>query len=228
MLNPSSDDHQWMQFYHQMDSQGYQASDVAHPGESDHFFDPTTDPGNKPDQKLSASISPASGSSPRLSPRPARRRPRASKRTPARVLNANTNNFRALVQQYTGCPSTAISFKGPVNLNFSNCQPQDGAGTNSSSLYNSTSTSSSTPASASASSYYGQQESLLPQITDLHRGSSFFPVDNFAATSSAGGFFSEQSSMDLQTSVNFGGGFAVMDGNPSVHGLPTRPDSFSW
>ncbi|KAB1200572.1 hypothetical protein CJ030_MR0G006933 [Morella rubra] len=53
--------------------------------------------------------------------KPVRRRSRASKRTPTTLLNANTNNFRALVQQFTGCPSTAISFgnsKGPVNLEF--------------------------------------------------------------------------------------------------------------
>ncbi|KAG2687956.1 hypothetical protein I3760_09G072900 [Carya illinoinensis] len=53
--------------------------------------------------------------------KPIRRRSRASKRTPTTLLNANTGNFRALVQQFTGCPSTAISFgnqRGPVNLNF--------------------------------------------------------------------------------------------------------------
>ncbi|KAI9126677.1 hypothetical protein K1719_002273 [Acacia pycnantha] len=54
--------------------------------------------------------------------RPIRRRSRASKRTPTTLLNANTTNFRALVQQFTGCPSsTAMSFdvyKGPITLNF--------------------------------------------------------------------------------------------------------------
>lgn len=53
-----------------------------------------------------------------------RRRSRASKKTPTTHLNANTSNFRALVQQFTGCPSnitTCVSLKrskGPVNLNF--------------------------------------------------------------------------------------------------------------
>ncbi|KAH7569683.1 hypothetical protein JRO89_XS06G0242000 [Xanthoceras sorbifolium] len=52
-----------------------------------------------------------------------RRRSRASKKTPTTLLNANTTNFRALVQQFTGCPSTPFSFgssksKGPVNLSF--------------------------------------------------------------------------------------------------------------
>ncbi|KAK7303870.1 hypothetical protein RJT34_14787 [Clitoria ternatea] len=54
--------------------------------------------------------------------KPIRRRSRASKRTPTTLLNANTTNFRALVQQFTGCPSTAMStlatHKGPITLNF--------------------------------------------------------------------------------------------------------------
>ncbi|KAJ9183341.1 hypothetical protein P3X46_007206 [Hevea brasiliensis] len=50
-----------------------------------------------------------------------RRRSRASKKTPTTLLNANTKNFRALVQQFTGCNSTTRSFgrqMGPINLNF--------------------------------------------------------------------------------------------------------------
>ncbi|CAJ2677845.1 unnamed protein product [Trifolium pratense] len=56
--------------------------------------------------------------------KPTRKRSRASKKTPITLLNANTNNFRTLVQQFTGCPtttSTAMSFsthKGPITLNF--------------------------------------------------------------------------------------------------------------
>lgn len=57
--------------------------------------------------------------------KPIRRRSRASKRTPTTLLNANTTNFRQLVQQFTGCPSTALSsssslgvHKGPITLNF--------------------------------------------------------------------------------------------------------------
>ncbi|KAE9594284.1 hypothetical protein Lal_00001214 [Lupinus albus] len=57
--------------------------------------------------------------------KPIRRRSRASKRTPTTLLNANTTNFRALVQQFTGCPSTTtmsslIVHKGPITLNFKN------------------------------------------------------------------------------------------------------------
>ncbi|KAF5742371.1 hypothetical protein HS088_TW09G00416 [Tripterygium wilfordii] len=53
--------------------------------------------------------------------KPIRRRSRASKKTPTTLLNANSTNFRALVQQFTGCPRAPISFatqKGPITLNF--------------------------------------------------------------------------------------------------------------
>ncbi|KAJ7969428.1 VQ motif protein [Quillaja saponaria] len=53
--------------------------------------------------------------------KPIRRRSRATKKTPTTLLNANTTNFRALVQQFTGCPRTALSLgvhKGPITLSF--------------------------------------------------------------------------------------------------------------
>ncbi|KAJ8758556.1 hypothetical protein K2173_000277 [Erythroxylum novogranatense] len=54
--------------------------------------------------------------------KPIRRRSRASKKTPITLLKAKPSDFRALVQQFTGCPNGAISFgsrqKGPLNLNF--------------------------------------------------------------------------------------------------------------
>ena len=55
--------------------------------------------------------------------KPIRRRSRASKRTPTTLLNADANNFRYLVQQFTGCRrrSTSISFgnpRGPISINF--------------------------------------------------------------------------------------------------------------
>ena len=37
--------------------------------------------------------------------RPPRRRPRPSRRAPVTLLNTNTDNFRAMVQQFTGFPS---------------------------------------------------------------------------------------------------------------------------
>ncbi|GMN56038.1 hypothetical protein TIFTF001_025161 [Ficus carica] len=62
----------------------------------------------------------AGGTSTTMS-KPIRRRSRASKKTPTTLLNANANNFRALVQKFTGCPKDSLSLadqKGPVNLNF--------------------------------------------------------------------------------------------------------------
>ncbi|KAM1007952.1 hypothetical protein EV1_004397 [Malus domestica] len=78
----------------------------------------------------SATVTEISTSSPggQLTPtgsvsKPIRRRSRVSKKTPITLLNANANNFRALVQQFTGCTasSTSLSFgnqKGPINLSF--------------------------------------------------------------------------------------------------------------
>ncbi|KAK8472383.1 hypothetical protein PHAVU_002G189900 [Phaseolus vulgaris] len=53
--------------------------------------------------------------------KPIRRRSRASKTTPITLLKANTSNFRALVQQFTGSSTTPMSLaihKGPITLNF--------------------------------------------------------------------------------------------------------------
>lgn len=61
--------------------------------------------------------------SPKGVPKSIRRRSRVSKRTPTTHLNANTSNFRALVQQFTGCPRLPFSHgsqKGPINLSFGN------------------------------------------------------------------------------------------------------------
>ncbi|KAJ8544696.1 hypothetical protein K7X08_017279 [Anisodus acutangulus] len=51
--------------------------------------------------------------------KPVRRRSRASKKTPTTLVNASISNFRAVVQQYTGCHTSPIkNQKGPINLNF--------------------------------------------------------------------------------------------------------------
>ncbi|KAJ4832057.1 hypothetical protein Tsubulata_009188 [Turnera subulata] len=52
--------------------------------------------------------------------KPIRRRSRASKRTPTTLLNADATNFRALVQEFTGCPPIpfATTRRGPINLSF--------------------------------------------------------------------------------------------------------------
>lgn len=67
------------------------------------------------------------GNTGQVGPKPIRsRRSRASRRTPTTVLNASPNDFRALVQRFTGCdnmPSASMVSvvslpKGPVNIDF--------------------------------------------------------------------------------------------------------------
>ncbi|XP_019260503.1 PREDICTED: uncharacterized protein LOC109238488 [Nicotiana attenuata] len=51
--------------------------------------------------------------------KPVRRRSRASKKTPTTLVNASISNFRAVVQQYTGCHTSPIkNQRGPINLSF--------------------------------------------------------------------------------------------------------------
>lgn len=91
-----------------------------------HGVQPTSDTTNMVGSSdtiypISSSITPSSSGG---VSKPIRRRSRASKKTPTTLLSASTANFRALVQQFTGCQPTtggAISFgsqKGPITLNF--------------------------------------------------------------------------------------------------------------
>ncbi|KAK7861160.1 VQ motif-containing protein 22 [Quercus suber] len=101
--------------------------------ELEQFYDQAMDHGFSDPMAVTTSVTNSTTVSPnsssvtngQLTPKgvskPIRRRSRASKKTPTTLLNANTNNFRALVQQFTGCPSASISFRnqrGPVNLDF--------------------------------------------------------------------------------------------------------------
>ncbi|KAF8411285.1 hypothetical protein HHK36_003832 [Tetracentron sinense] len=101
MLNPSD----WVQFY-----QRNLAGQVAEP---DRRFSNTMF-----DDRVSKTSVVTSASSPRnLSPegrvsKPARKRTRASRKTPTTLLNTDPTNFRAMVQQFTGGPSASIS-SGP-------------------------------------------------------------------------------------------------------------------
>lgn len=59
---------------------------------------------------------------------PARKRSRASKKTPTTLLSTSISNFREVVQQYTGCrrrtsPTPFKNHKGPIILSFG--QPTD-------------------------------------------------------------------------------------------------------
>lgn len=225
-----SDDHQRMQFYLQQVAPqgGHPASAAKYPiaGREGEFLDSTNDMASKPGQSESSSF-PGSGSGPGLSPKPMRRRSRASKRTPTTVLQANTSNFRSLVQQFTGCPSTSISFnKGPVNLNFSNHNhPQERAAP----IYNyysyGSSSSSSSPSTLVSSSSCSQQQPHGSR-------SSFFSLGNINTASTGGGFAPGHSSMELEKPMNLfdpGFGFAASIGsNTPVRGLSANPDSLPW
>ncbi|XVF46055.1 hypothetical protein PTKIN_Ptkin02bG0257200 [Pterospermum kingtungense] len=115
---------EWMQFYEQSidelstSSLGFSdativATSMCSPSESHHHS-----PGSTSGLHSSASdqqLTPRGSSS-----KPIRRRSRASKKTPTTLLNATASNFRALVQQFTGCPSNTHlgNRRGPINLNF--------------------------------------------------------------------------------------------------------------
>ncbi|CAJ2637672.1 unnamed protein product [Trifolium pratense] len=124
----TSSDQYWMQFYQQplMDHT------INHP--PIEIFSDSTIMTTNPIPLETMVISPTNSytnTSDQLTPKggnvskPIRRRSRASKRTPTTLLNANTTNFRQLVQQFTGCPSTNLAaagslgvHKGPITLNF--------------------------------------------------------------------------------------------------------------
>lgn len=123
-MSSTANDHQWAQYFYHQSMEG---GDVASSIEFSESVITTT-----------AVATPCNASTSdhhhhnlnHLNPKgcgskPVRRRSRASKKTPTTLLNANTTNFRALVQQFTGCPSTPFPFgscnkKGPVNLSFGN------------------------------------------------------------------------------------------------------------
>ncbi|KAL9453085.1 hypothetical protein AB3S75_008809 [Citrus x aurantiifolia] len=115
---------QWMQSYNQI---SIDDQDHHHVNSSFAYSDATaaTASAGASENILSPSSTSCSMSD-QLTPRgcvskPVKRRSRASKKTPTTLLNADANNFRALVQKFTGCPSTTFSFgskKGPVNLDF--------------------------------------------------------------------------------------------------------------
>jgi hypothetical protein len=120
---------QWAEFYHNEPSPGLPTADDAVAVGSPDMFAGATAAASPP-------TSGGSGGSPTKSaaaahhnqqqlgvdgPRvgkPARRRSRASRRAPVTLLNTDTANFRAMVQQFTGIPAPpAGAFGGPV-INF--------------------------------------------------------------------------------------------------------------
>lgn len=75
---------------------------------------------------VSSPTSGGSGGSPTRGPgieagrvgKPARRRSRASRRAPVTLLNTDTTNFRAMVQQFTGIPAPPAGVFGAPLINF--------------------------------------------------------------------------------------------------------------
>lgn len=107
MSNPT----EWMQFYNQNFSGQPQASTTTQPTIlPDRVSDATA-----VTAAVTGSASPTAPN--RLSPegrvsKPVRRRTRASRRTPTTLLNTDTTNFRAMVQQFTGGPSAPFASAG--------------------------------------------------------------------------------------------------------------------
>ncbi|CAN7110391.1 VQ motif-containing protein 22 [Brassica rapa] len=88
MANPNND---WSQFYNKQT-----------------FFPTTSTTTTTASTSADSSVNPES----RRVSKPTRRRSRASRRTPTTLLNTDTANFRAMVQQFTGGPS-AMAFGSP-------------------------------------------------------------------------------------------------------------------
>lgn len=107
MSSPSD----WAQFYQQNLTTQMVSSGI----------NPTSDPitiGSSNPHASGSSGSVISSTQIQLSPegrvsKPARRRSRASRRTPTTLLNTDTTNFRAMVQQFTGGPSAPFGSAGP-------------------------------------------------------------------------------------------------------------------
>lgn len=128
----TSTSNQWMQFYEQTVGEMSTSSSSSNLGFSDATIVATATTSLSPESinVLSTLHSAAAASddddhhhqqltAPKGGPsKPIRRRSRASKKTPTTLLNANANNFRALVQQFTGCPLSLGNRRGPINLNF--------------------------------------------------------------------------------------------------------------
>lgn len=118
---------EWFPFYEPTSTHGLAAPSSSFFGFSEaNMVTTTTAQSGHSDHCLVLSPSCSTTATAPLTPKgcvskPIRRRSRASKKTPTTLLNANISNFRALVQQFTGCHSSTRSLgkqKGPINLNF--------------------------------------------------------------------------------------------------------------
>ncbi|GAB4847792.1 hypothetical protein Ancab_026855 [Ancistrocladus abbreviatus] len=130
MTSPPAD---WFQFYQtDLIGQGSSTTALVSTQLSDATVVSTTisSPTTLTNQHYTSGAS-SSPSSPHLNPdgrvsKPIRRRSRASRRTPTTLLNTDTTNFRAMVQQFTGGPTSPFpSSPGPgirgSNFNTGGC-----------------------------------------------------------------------------------------------------------
>lgn len=135
MTIPTSPTYQWMDDiqmpYNYQQTQFEQANNTPYENFS-HQLDSTimtttsppnymtaTYPSSHHDNQYSNLSPDNSGGDPKSASKPVRRRSRASKKTPTTLVNASISNFRAVVQQYTGCHTCPITNqKGPINLSF--------------------------------------------------------------------------------------------------------------
>lgn len=111
----------WGQFYHQ---QNLSASNFGGDGGLSEATVVTTSVTSAasaiPTSLGGSGNSPSSSAGGHLSPegrvsKPVRRRSRASRRTPTTLLNTDTTNFRAMVQQFTGGPSAPFAAGSQLN-----------------------------------------------------------------------------------------------------------------
>uniref|UniRef100_A0A3Q7EX01 VQ domain-containing protein n=1 Tax=Solanum lycopersicum TaxID=4081 RepID=A0A3Q7EX01_SOLLC len=128
MSIPTSPTYQWMDDI-QMPYNNYQQTQFEQPINTpyenfSHSTIMTTNnmtTTNYPHDNQYSNLSPdnSCGDTKSASSKPVRRRSRASKKTPTTLVNASISNFRAVVQQYTGCHTCPINNqKGPINLSF--------------------------------------------------------------------------------------------------------------
>ncbi|KAF8086010.1 hypothetical protein N665_0639s0022 [Sinapis alba] len=117
MANPN----EWSPFYNNNNNQTYFTTSTI--TSTAVTTTTTASPSGEP-TSIDSRLSPESG---RVT-KPARKRSRASRRTPTTLLNTDTSNFRSMVQRFTGGPS-AIAFGSGNNTTsgFSLTDPSAGS-----------------------------------------------------------------------------------------------------
>uniref|UniRef100_A0A803KWX9 VQ domain-containing protein n=1 Tax=Chenopodium quinoa TaxID=63459 RepID=A0A803KWX9_CHEQI len=109
----------WLHFHQSNPSAATQTPYATTTTSADLFFPGRVSDATVVSTNMSPTTSPAPSGPAQLGPtqnrvsKPARKRTRASRRTPTTLLNTDTSNFRAMVQQFTGGPSSNFDISGP-------------------------------------------------------------------------------------------------------------------